>query len=525
MPKFGPHRRARNSQLVGHAIHSKTQTIKGPYMPDFRFLPCVILLSLCALPGCRRGEKARAFDPSLPITLSPAPAQIPMNGRLEFTALRSGQPDPTATWEVLEPEGGVILQKGVYLAPAQPGTFTVVARDPQKPSNEARIQVQVQLVSAIPGSSKHSEIFDPKTMAWVPIGTMREGRAGHTATVLLDGKVLITGGYPKPGDFSSSSAEIFDPATGSFRPCRGGMHAQRDGHAAILLKDGRVLILGGIDRHGPFEALEGYAEAYDPKDDQFHLLWKCPEGNQLALLEDGRVLIAGRGLTLLDPSTGQSMTTTVDKLGTFVDTCLVPWRNGKVLILGGAEPIDESTRSPFQMGIVLDTQTLEVNPRGRIVVPRWGHIAWQHGDEIWLVGGKTKQRFNPPLTDGGQALGYGPQSLTPTVDIFDSVQWDFRPGPKLNQALPLAPGVFIESGLWFQAGGRDYGQGTPQTYLLELPSGQSRQGPPMSMARRNHTVTFLKDGRVLVVGGLSQEAPPVFPGASDAFNQPFGAKP
>jgi hypothetical protein len=57
----------------------------------------------------------------------------------------------------------------------------------------------------------------------------------------FDGRVLITG-----GDSSSilSSAEIFDPTTGTFT-ATGGMATVRDGHRATLLIDGRVLIAGG----------------------------------------------------------------------------------------------------------------------------------------------------------------------------------------------------------------------------------------------------------------------------------------
>ena len=41
---------------------------------------------------------------------------------------------------------------------------------------------------------------------------MKETRAGHTATLLDDGRVLIAGGHGDP------SAEIYNPATNSFAP-------------------------------------------------------------------------------------------------------------------------------------------------------------------------------------------------------------------------------------------------------------------------------------------------------------------
>lgn len=80
------------------------------------------------------------------------------------------------------------------------------------------------------------------------------GRVGHRATLLNDGKVLLAGGSDALG--SSSTAELFDPASGSFTPT-GSMGIARAGHTATLLLDGKVLVAGG----GGFSAL-ATAELY-----------------------------------------------------------------------------------------------------------------------------------------------------------------------------------------------------------------------------------------------------------------------
>lgn len=72
---------------------------------------------------------------------------------------------------------------------------------------------------------------------------MGVGRGDHTATLLMNGEVLIVGGFASTMGIQQS-AELYDPATGTFRPT-GSMTMPRIGHTATLLKDGRVLIAGG----------------------------------------------------------------------------------------------------------------------------------------------------------------------------------------------------------------------------------------------------------------------------------------
>jgi hypothetical protein len=88
---------------------------------------------------------------------------------------------------------------------------------------------------------------------------MAAGRFGHTANLLSDGRVLITGGS-NSGDLNGpevgSSAELYDPKTGTFGPT-GSTTTDRFRHTATLLSDGRVLIAGGSWR-------DGSAEVYDP---------------------------------------------------------------------------------------------------------------------------------------------------------------------------------------------------------------------------------------------------------------------
>src|SRR5207237_5959675 len=107
---------------------------------------------------------------------------------------------------------------------------------------------------------------------WHAAGQMLHVRAVHTATLLRDGRVLIAGGLtccqvPNPSpEFFASTAEIYDPATDAFAPT-GSMSAARGNHAAALLPDGRVFISGG-DGKNPAAPPLG-TEIFDPATGQF----------------------------------------------------------------------------------------------------------------------------------------------------------------------------------------------------------------------------------------------------------------
>src|SRR5262249_29746437 len=134
-------------------------------------------------------------------------------------------------------------------------------------------------------------------------GNMTTARSGNTATLLPDGKVLIAGGQTPPccaPPSILSSAELYDPSTGSFT-ATGRMTTARAGHTATVLPDGKVLIAGGyflVDTpRGPRAIALTSAELYDPATGTFSATGDLingggPWGSTAILLADGRVLIA-----------------------------------------------------------------------------------------------------------------------------------------------------------------------------------------------------------------------------------------
>jgi hypothetical protein len=132
-----------------------------------------------------------------------------------------------------------------------------------------------------------TEAYDPATETWTELAPMAEKRASHTATTLIDGRVLVVGGGRTDGPYLKPT-EIYDPATDAWIPAA-PLTKGRAFHTATLLDDGRVLVVGGKGKIR-------LAEIYDPALDTW-----APAGETIAprsehaatLLADGTVLVTG----------------------------------------------------------------------------------------------------------------------------------------------------------------------------------------------------------------------------------------
>jgi hypothetical protein len=123
------------------------------------------------------------------------------------------------------------------------------------------------------------ELFDPETDSWSAATPMIVGRRSHTATLLPDGDLLVAGGWgdfaASPSSFyvlcgvggcqGSSNAELYEPATNTWTPTEAVTTGAE--HTATLLPDGGVFVTGGnIEPIGVHElsTTEIYASRYPP---------------------------------------------------------------------------------------------------------------------------------------------------------------------------------------------------------------------------------------------------------------------
>jgi hypothetical protein len=326
---------------------------------------------------------------------------------------------------------------------------------------------------------------------FVPTGSMTGRCAWCNAVLLDDGRVLVVGGV----DDERPIAEIYDPATWTFTPT-GRPPYSYEITDAVLLDDGRVLVVAaGTDvvvRDGLPLSVNGPSNAaiYDPASGSFQSIdWPEGAGSTAVGLADGRVLVLGSPMggdritaaLVFDPRLDRFTATGLPNVSWFFPVTATLLDDGRVLVVGG---------EPSGIAEIYDPQTGTFTLTGSLSTARAGPTATR-------------------LVDG-RVLIVGGASALASAEVYDPDTGAFTPtGPMATPrgggaVAPLPDGRVLVVGGSDVAGDRSV-ESTAEIY--DPLTGRFTQAPAPTTSRLAATAVSLTDGRVLVLGHYPGNVP------------------
>ncbi len=343
---------------------------------------------------------------------------------------------------------------------------------------------------------------------WSPTGSMSTALGHSGATLLADGRVLVTGGWgstPPGGVTPVARAELYDPRLGTWMPAA-AMSTARSQHTVTLLRDGRVLVTGGMTA----SSILASAEIYNPALNTWSITGSMGTSrfyHTASLLPDGRVLVSGGrwgGLgsaEIYDPALGtwSSIPSMSTPRWTHTATQL---QDGRVLVSGGRYDDIHTSDSVEIYDPALGTWSLT----GSMTAGRAAHAATLLSDGRVLVsGGYSIQTYE--YDDGsGVLVPYTESSYWQSAEIYDPIAgtWQqtgsMRAGSRYDH-----PSTLLSDGRVLVSGGATYSFDPilASAEIYNPANGTWSLTAAMSTPRQGFTATLLPDGQVLVSGGFS----------------------
>jgi hypothetical protein len=397
-------------------------------------------------------------------------ATLLLDGRVLITGGDQGF-SPIATAELYDPATGV---------------FTTTTH-PMSTGRSQHIAMLLPSGKVLVDGNGSADIFDPAAQTFTPnIGTP-VNRKSHTAVLLADGTVLITGGYIN--GIASATAEIYDPATQIFTATVGTMQVPRANHTSTLMPSGKVFITGGFSGTSPHSE----TEFYDPGTQMFTVgaTMLFHRSNHRAILQgDGKLLVIG-GVTLesgflavnelFDPVT-QTWTEHDDMVEDRAGHTATALQSGNILVAGGV-----TGNQTLQSAEVIDPVTHQFTAINEMQVPRNQHTATLLQDgRVLLTAGSTDTNA---LTSG--------EIFNPTNNTFTLLSSTLTDDRKNHTA------TLLNDGRVLIAGGRNTEDGKLRSAeLFDPATSLFTVTGSMKTVRALHTATLLNTGQPLLVGGV-----------------------
>ncbi|MCP4590189.1 MAG: beta-propeller fold lactonase family protein [bacterium] len=331
------------------------------------------------------------------------------------------------------------------------------------------------------------------SLNWKKTAELAVNRQRHTATLLPSGKVLLVGGAT---DLSLSSAELYDPAAGTWDPAESKKEV-RWSHTATLLPSGEVLVAGGcsIMSDNGCGARVSSADLYHPTDETWATTVELNKARGLhtaTLLPSGEVLVAGgicdspRRAELYSSQTWKPTARLTHARKNHTATLLL---SGRVLVVGGcAEIFAPGCGTPLSSAEVYDPDETTWTPTTPLETPRAHHTA------TLLPSGKV-------LVAGG----IGDAHLS-SAELYDPVRDIWTPTAPLASARENHTATLLSSGKVLVAGGTLGDAILRSAELYDPATGTWASAGDLTNARAHHTATLLPAGKVLVAGGRLGDA-------------------
>ena len=379
---------------------------------------------------------------------------------------------------------------------------STATQSPAAVTRSAEVATQPPLPTTSPIPTASPSPMAPITLKAGP--KMTTARTGQAAVRLKDGRVLIMGGtVPLVGKCpmmcvppATASVEIYNPSTGKFSR-NGSLAKPRSAGGALLLNDGRVLVLGGDDEYG---AALRTMEIYDPAHGNSAVVkppaaQRLPDNPAVVLLADGRVLIAGGSYD--DSNTPSAATLIFDPAsGGFTEGPLIakPGQgeiatlldDGRVLLVG--EDYYEGSNGYATSAELIDPSRASY----KSTLPF--SVAWQTATKlpdghVLLTGG------GPDQSDASCGASVASEVFDPRTESFSRV------GP-MNTPRSGGTAIGIPDGRVLLFGGVDCdGAAVGTVEAFDPDSGTFQVIGTEFPALTDFSATLLNDGRILVAGG------------------------